>query len=89
MARHAEVAAGFAVLAVVWTLPLALHLSTHLPGPAVGDNAIFLWNFWWIRQALASHPNVFHTPYLFAPVGELPVRKISDDGRRALYLVVD
>ena len=69
MARHAEVAAGFAALAIVWTLPLPLHLSTHLPGPAIGDNAIFLWDFWWMRQALASHANVFHTPYLFAPVG--------------------
>ena len=30
--RHAAVALGFTVLAVIWTFPLSLHLSTHLPG---------------------------------------------------------
>jgi hypothetical protein len=60
---------GFAAFAVVWTLPLSLHLTTHLPGTAIGDNAIFLWNFWWMRHALAAHTSFFHTNYLFAPVG--------------------
>jgi hypothetical protein len=69
MTRHVTVAAGFVVLAVLWTLPLSLHLSTHLPGEAIGDNAVFLWNFWWMRHALATHSGFFHTNYLFAPVG--------------------
>jgi hypothetical protein len=67
--RHLAVAAGFAVLAVAWSFPLAFHLSTHLPGAAVGDNVVFLWNFWWMRTALASGADFFHTTYLFAPAG--------------------
>src|SRR5712691_261132 len=69
MARHLACAAGFVALAIAWSFPLVLHLSTHLPGPAIGDNAVFLWNFWWMRAALASHIGFFHTTYLFAPVG--------------------
>ena len=66
--RHLAAAIGFTVLAVVWSYPLALHLSTHMPG-ALGDNEQFLWDFWWMRTALGSGADFFHTPYLFAPVG--------------------
>ncbi len=66
---HVAVAIGFAALAVVWSFPLVLHLSSHLPGGGIGDNAIFLWNFWWMRTALASGTDFFHTTYLFAPAG--------------------
>ncbi len=57
------------MLAVIWSFPLAWHLSTHLPGAGVGDNALFAWNFWWMRTALASGDDFFRTSYLFAPVG--------------------
>ena len=66
---HLGAAGAFAGLAVVWTFPLARHLSTHLPGPGPGDNLDFLWNFWWMRTALAARLDFFHTPYLFAPHG--------------------
>jgi len=56
-------------MALLWSWPLARHLPTHLPGANVGDNVQFLWNFWWMRAALASGLDFFHTPYLFAPVG--------------------
>jgi hypothetical protein len=69
MARHVAAAAGFGALAVVWSWPLASHFSTHLPGAAIGDNAVFVWDFWWMRTALASGADFFHTPFLFAPVG--------------------
>ena len=69
MGRHLAAAGGFVILAIIWTLPLSLHLSTHLPGSALGDNAVFLWNFWWMRTALASKVDFFHTAYLFAPAG--------------------
>jgi hypothetical protein len=69
MGRHLAAAGSFVLLAIVWTLPLSLHLSTHLPGAALGDNAVFLWNFWWMRTALASKVDFFHTAYLFAPAG--------------------
>ncbi|HEY3044479.1 MAG TPA: hypothetical protein VGJ39_10660 [Vicinamibacterales bacterium] len=66
--RHLPAAIGFAVLAVVWSYPLVVHLSTHMPG-GLGDNEQFLWDFWWMRTALESGADFFHTPYLFAPVG--------------------
>ena len=67
--RHLAAAAFFAAMGVVWSFPLAWHLSTHLPGAGLGDNADFLWNFWWMRIALASGVSFFHTTYLFAPAG--------------------
>jgi hypothetical protein len=67
--RHLAAASGFAVLAAVWSFPLVAHLSTHLPGAVLGDNAVCAWNFWWMRTALASGSDFFQTPYLFAPVG--------------------
>jgi hypothetical protein len=37
----------------------------------MGDGPIFVWNNWWVREALASFPprGLFWTPYLFAPLG--------------------
>jgi hypothetical protein len=57
------------MMAVVWSFPLVRHLPTHLPGPGHGDNIDFLWNFWWMRTALARGLNFFHTTYLFVPAG--------------------
>src|SRR5262245_16966554 len=67
--RHVVPTLLFAALAVVWTYPLVLHLGSAIPGDA-GDNYSFLWNFWWMREALAS-PEVsfFHSDRLFAPFG--------------------
>lgn len=39
-----------------------------LPGPP-GDNVAFVWNFWWMREALSTLSTPFFTPYLFAPHG--------------------
>jgi hypothetical protein len=63
------VAVGFAALAAIWTYPLVFHLPTHLPGAGVGDNALFLWNFWWMRTARAAGTSYFYTSYMFAPAG--------------------
>lgn len=67
--RHAAAATVFAGIAVLWTFPLVRRLSTHLPGGDYGDNVTFLWNFWWMRQALAGSLEFFWTGMLFAPVG--------------------
>lgn len=58
--------ACFAALATIWTWPLALHLSTRLPGELAGDNLGFTWNLWWMRQAGTGF---FATDHLFAPFG--------------------
>ena len=59
----------FAALAIVWTFPLVTDLSGQVPGAGPGDNLQFLWNFWWMRTALAGGLDVFHTSFMFAPVG--------------------
>jgi hypothetical protein len=68
--RHAAVLVLFALLAVLLTWPLAIRLGTHVPGTALDDNALFMWNFWWVRQALADPgASVFATRAVFAPLG--------------------
>ncbi len=67
--RHAGPLALLSFLPLVWTFPLVLDLDGAIPGRA-GDNLGFLWNFWWMRQAL-EQPGLefFRTAHLFAPYG--------------------
>jgi hypothetical protein len=66
---HGPAMVLFAVLTVVWTWPLALHFSDHIPG-LPGDNFSFLWNLWWMRKALGSADlEFFRSTYLFSPFG--------------------
>ena len=67
---EAGILAGYIVLAIVHTYPLILHLGTHLPGQGIGDNASFVWNLWWMREALASSSvSFFDSPMIEAPLG--------------------
>jgi hypothetical protein len=68
-AGHVLPALLFLVLAVAWTFPLVTAITTSIPGEP-GDNLDFLWNVWWMRQAVASSSiDFFHTDRLFAPFG--------------------
>ena len=67
--KHLAAAAWFCALAVVCSYPLALAPGSWIPGAGAGDNTMFLWNFWWMRQALQRSASPFFTPYLFAPFG--------------------
>ncbi|MGH6693452.1 MAG: hypothetical protein ACREF4_22510, partial [Gammaproteobacteria bacterium] len=51
---HSALLAGYHFLAIVHTYPLVRRLATHLPGFGLGDNVSFVWNGWWMREALAS-----------------------------------
>src|SRR4029079_11994780 len=66
---HAIAIAAFALLAIGLTWPLASHLHDAMIGTGVGDNATFVWNFWWIRTTIADGQSPFWTPALFAPIG--------------------
>ena len=67
--RHGIAAAAFGLFAVLWTFPLATNLFGQIPGDGPGDNLQFLWNYWWMRQALAGGLDVYYTSFMFAPVG--------------------
>lgn len=66
---HAAALVGFAAAAVLLTWPLTAHLNDAIPGAGAGDNVTFLWNFWWMRHALATPDTFFHTNALFYPIG--------------------
>jgi hypothetical protein len=67
--RHLVAVGAIALVTVVWSFPLSVRLLSHVPGAGFGDNVNFLWNFWWMREALGSGERFFSTPYLFAPFG--------------------
>jgi len=60
---------AYTVLALALTLPLALHLNTHVPGDGSDDPAL-AWNLWWLKHAifdLGTSP--LYTDYIFYPLG--------------------
>lgn len=67
--KHGPAVLLFGALAIVWTWPLAICFSDHIPGHG-GDNYSFLWNLWWMRTALsAPELDFFQSQYLFSPFG--------------------
>src|SRR5215470_12095460 len=60
---------AYIVLAALLTYPLMLDFADHIP-EALGDQPAYLWNIWWVQQAVKSPElSVFYSPYLFYPVG--------------------
>lgn len=66
--RGAAVVTAALAAVLLWTRPLAAHLTTHILG-APGDNVTFLWDFWWLRYARAHGLDLLRTDVLFAPYG--------------------
>jgi len=70
LGQHLLAMALFGVMAIVWSFPLVLHTGSVVPGAGIGDNASFLWNVWWMREApTIGGGGFFHTTYLLAPGG--------------------
>jgi hypothetical protein len=69
--------AGGLILPILWFAIIATGLTAPLwdaphtlIGDAVGDNASFLWNFWWAKVALSDPAaSLFSTDRLCAPIG--------------------
>lgn len=57
------------LVAVLHTLPLLTNLSAVIPGRDLGDNAAFIWNLWWMREASRLGTSFFHSEALMAPHG--------------------
>jgi hypothetical protein len=59
--------AGYVVLALGLTWPLARHFSTHLTGDVSGDTGVYVWNLWIFRHELVEHRRApFSTDHVLA-----------------------
>lgn len=59
----------YLVLAIALTYPLALHLTTHVPGRGTDDPAL-TWNLWWMKYALFDLGAMpLYSSYIFYPIG--------------------
>lgn len=66
----ALLSALYLAVAIAHTWPLVTRLGSHLPGLELGDNVTFIWNFWWMRQAMHSPDLHFlQSPAILAPLG--------------------
>jgi hypothetical protein len=66
LAPRLAVVAGYVVAALIFTWPLALHLSTHLTGDPGGDTGVYVWNQWVFHQELTTGHNPLATEKILA-----------------------
>ena len=65
---HVVVLLAYAVVAVVFSWPLAADLQTQLTGGAGGDTGVYVWNQWVFRHELIEKGNLpYFTTVLFGP----------------------
>ena len=70
LASHVEAIAGYAILAVVFTWPLAAHLRTYLPGSPDGDAGVYVWNLWVFQHEVLDHRTLpYFTDTIFSTTG--------------------
>ena len=62
--------AGFAALAIVWTWPVAAHLTTRIPHD-LGDPLLNTWILWWNAHALPFTGQWWNPPVLWPMPGAL------------------
>ncbi|MEZ5293389.1 MAG: glycosyltransferase 87 family protein [Vicinamibacterales bacterium] len=62
--------AGYVVVAVAFSWPLAPHLATHLTGDPGGDTGVYVWNQWVFQNsAFTEHRNPLTTERIFSTTG--------------------
>jgi len=66
--RWTLITLAYSTIALFMTYPLLVQLTDRLAGDH-GDVLIFVWNRWWVRQALTRGMNLYFTPYMFFPRG--------------------
>jgi hypothetical protein len=60
---------SYLLCSLVFTFPLVLRLTTHVPGEVEGDVPVYIWNLWWMQHALSTGISPLFTDYIFAPYG--------------------
>ncbi len=69
---HALVLALYALLTLILTWPLVANLATHVPGVPqwAYDEATFLWNIWYFKDALIDNlATPLHSELIWFPLG--------------------
>jgi hypothetical protein len=62
--------AGYVLIAIVFTWPLAARFSTHVMGNARLDNYEYVWKMWWVPHALFERGiSPFFAPDIYVPFG--------------------
>jgi len=61
-------AVAYAVLSLVMTWPLIIHISEARPG-AAGDGSNFMWNYWHFKFCLEHGLPLSYSHYIFYPQG--------------------
>jgi hypothetical protein len=74
LSLHAGIIGGFALLTMVLTYPLILHLTTHIPSeevlpPSISEHWIWTWAFWFGNQVVDVRRWSFFTDVIFYPRG--------------------
>ena len=68
LTSHLLAVAAYAVLTLLLTYPIAMNLTTEVPGG--GDAWQHIWNLWWVKHALLDlHTNPYHTDLVYYPTG--------------------
>jgi hypothetical protein len=66
---HIGALVGYVVVAILFTWPLALHLSDRLTGSPGGDTGNYIWNQWVFQHELIDHrSSPYFTSHLFGGV---------------------
>lgn len=68
---HAWALLAYLTVAVAFSWPLALHLSTHLTGPPDGDTGVYVWNQWVFRHEIVENRTL---PYFTGKIFSLTSR---------------
>ncbi len=70
--QHGIVLGLYFVLALLSTWPLAIHITTHVPGSDTWahDEYTFLWSMWWLKHsAVDMGHSLFYSQGIFYPLG--------------------
>lgn len=69
---HGVVLGLYGLLSLVLSWPLALHITTHVPGIAqwAFDESTFVWNIWQLKHSLVDQlSSPLHTELIWYPLG--------------------
>src|SRR5687767_15300386 len=71
--RHVAALFGYVCVAIAFSWPLPLHLSTGLPGPVSGDAGVYVWNFWVFSHELFHGRSPFFTLQILSIATPVPL----------------